>query len=306
MSSCSRICGCVSPPIVPMTARSEPSGRVTSAGASVCGGRRPGPYSAGWPGSSEKPMPRLCRPMPVAGSNSECSRSPDAFDWINDTPMRSASTAHRYMVSPVARGARSCRTVRRVDQRAAARRPRRRRAGRHVRVLRAAPKGGRAPRHAPPRRAGAPSRCPRASSGRSSPSAIAAPEQREVALRVRRDRPHVVVPHADMQRFDPVGQRLREIGGRVLARRRARAALRRTGLGRSRRVRGRRWPRARARRPDGGPDRRCATDRCRRDRRCRGRRWSSSTAAASSGEAGNPLAAYPIAGSSTAASGSRP
>ena len=50
-STCSRIWGCESPPMVPSTARSEPSGRVTSAGASVWGGRRPGASSAGWPGA---------------------------------------------------------------------------------------------------------------------------------------------------------------------------------------------------------------------------------------------------------------
>ena len=101
-SSCRRICGCVSPPMVPMTARRPPSGRVTTAGARVWGGRRPGPYSAGWPGSSEKPMPRLCSPMPVAGSKSS-EPNPDALDWISDTPMRSRSTAHRYIVSPAPR-----------------------------------------------------------------------------------------------------------------------------------------------------------------------------------------------------------
>ncbi len=42
-------------------------------------------------------------------------------------------------------------------------------------------------------------------------------EQCEVPLRVRRDRPHVVVPDADVQRFDPVGHRLREVCGRVFA-----------------------------------------------------------------------------------------
>ena len=63
-----RIWGWESPPMVPSTARSEPSGRVTSAGDSVCGGRRPGPSSAGWPGARRKPMPRSWRKIPVAGS----------------------------------------------------------------------------------------------------------------------------------------------------------------------------------------------------------------------------------------------
>ena len=42
-SSCTTIWGWASPPIEPSTARIEPSGSVTSAGARVWGGRRPGP-----------------------------------------------------------------------------------------------------------------------------------------------------------------------------------------------------------------------------------------------------------------------
>ena len=47
-ASWSRICGWASPPIVPNTATSSLP-RDASAGDSVCGGRRPGPNSAGWP-----------------------------------------------------------------------------------------------------------------------------------------------------------------------------------------------------------------------------------------------------------------
>ncbi len=54
-ASCSMICGWASPPIVPMTAASEPSSRVAAIGSSVWGGRRPGANSAGWPGSQVEP-----------------------------------------------------------------------------------------------------------------------------------------------------------------------------------------------------------------------------------------------------------
>ena len=57
--TCKRICGCESPPIVPSTAARRPSRSVTSAGVSVCGGCRPGAYSAGCPSSTEKPMPAV-------------------------------------------------------------------------------------------------------------------------------------------------------------------------------------------------------------------------------------------------------
>ena len=47
----------------PRPPRSPASGR----GCGAAGG--PGPTSAGWPSTSEKPTPRLCRKMPVDGSN---------------------------------------------------------------------------------------------------------------------------------------------------------------------------------------------------------------------------------------------
>ncbi len=61
--------------------RSEPSGRVTRAGTSVCGGRLPGASSAGCPGVRLKPVPRFWSPMPVRGSNSRVP-NPAAFDWM--------------------------------------------------------------------------------------------------------------------------------------------------------------------------------------------------------------------------------
>ena len=96
---CKRICGCESPPIVPSTAASRPSRSVTIAGVSVCGGCLPGAYSAGCPSSTEKPSPRLCRLMPVDGSNRWLPK-PEAFDWMSDTPTPSPSTTHSAVVSP--------------------------------------------------------------------------------------------------------------------------------------------------------------------------------------------------------------
>ena len=66
--SWSTTCGWVSPPMVPRTARSDPSRCWTRAGASVCGGRRPGRYSAGWPAVTENPWARLWRKMPTSGT----------------------------------------------------------------------------------------------------------------------------------------------------------------------------------------------------------------------------------------------
>ena len=86
--------GCESPPIVPSTARSSPPGPVTSAGERVCGGRRPGPYSAGWPGRRENPMPRLWSSTPVPGTATWLPK-PDAFDWIRLTALPSPSAVHR-------------------------------------------------------------------------------------------------------------------------------------------------------------------------------------------------------------------
>ena len=60
-------------------------GRSPVAGVRVWGGRRPGAYSAGWPSSTEKPSPRLCRLMPVDGSKRWLPK-PEAFDWMSETP----------------------------------------------------------------------------------------------------------------------------------------------------------------------------------------------------------------------------
>ena len=123
-ATCSRICGWASPPIVPNTAASAPS-RVAIAGHSVCGGRRPGASSAGWPGCRQKPRPRLCRLIPVVGSTSH-EPKPDALDWIRLTARPAASAVHRYVVSPAAaatgrRPARSTSTARPRSSMAASR-----------------------------------------------------------------------------------------------------------------------------------------------------------------------------------------
>ncbi len=97
-ASCSRICGCASPPIVPNTAASSPS-RVAIAGHSVWGGRRPGRSSAGWPSCRLNPSPRSCRLMPVVGSTSH-EPNPAALDWMRLTAVPPASAVHRYVVSP--------------------------------------------------------------------------------------------------------------------------------------------------------------------------------------------------------------
>ena len=95
------ICGCASPPMAPTRCVSAPPSVVTSMGERVCGGRRPGATSAGWPAASEKPTPRLCRKTPVAGST-RCEPKSSALDCVNETPSPSASSAHRCVVSPSA------------------------------------------------------------------------------------------------------------------------------------------------------------------------------------------------------------
>ena len=92
-ASWSRICGWASPPIVPKTAASS-SALVAMAGQSVCGGRRRGPYSAGWPAWRLNPRPRLCRLMPVVGSTSH-EPNPAALDWIRLTAIPESSAVHR-------------------------------------------------------------------------------------------------------------------------------------------------------------------------------------------------------------------
>ena len=80
--------------MVPTVAVSAPCSVVTRSGQRVWGGRRPGPYSAGWPSSRLKPRPRLWRLMPEPGSTSQLPK-PAALDWMSETAIRSSSTAHR-------------------------------------------------------------------------------------------------------------------------------------------------------------------------------------------------------------------
>ena len=53
--SCRSTCGWLSPPMVPSTAASAPSGSVTRSGDSVCGGRRPGVQLGGVAGLQREP-----------------------------------------------------------------------------------------------------------------------------------------------------------------------------------------------------------------------------------------------------------
>jgi len=86
-------------PMVPSTESRAPSSAVTTTGESVCGGRRRGPYSAGWPCCSEKPMPRLCTKIPWSSSKS-WDPKPAPLDMMRETPVRSRSTTHTHVVPP--------------------------------------------------------------------------------------------------------------------------------------------------------------------------------------------------------------
>ena len=198
-------------------------------GERVCGGRRPGATSAGWPGTSEKPTPRLCRKTPVVGST-RCEPKSSALDCVSDTPRPSASCAHRCVVSPSPRRATS--RGRPVPRRPAPRR--------------VAPRGCASTRAAAAaRRSGSRSASPSAPSkstaGRSWPTARqrldeqvgplrvvrVGPEagrlghrgagQREVALRRGRHGPQLVAPRAGAQRRAPRRRAGGEVGRREVA-----------------------------------------------------------------------------------------
>ena len=70
----------------------------------MCAGRRPPASSFGWPGTSEKPAPRLCSRIPVSGSS---THAPNAWYrlWVSETASPESSAATTATVSPVAGGA---------------------------------------------------------------------------------------------------------------------------------------------------------------------------------------------------------
>ena len=163
--------------------RASPS-RSRSAGASVCGGRRPGASSAGWPGSREKPRPRLCRLMPVVGSTSHEPKPGGVRLDQADGPPAVVGRAQVRRVAGVDAGAGRGGDRVRVD--------RRRRAGRSRassgtrRPRRGAPPGDRTRRPWPPRQTGAPTPRRRDRPGSPTRSTSAAMPSDEVALRVGR------------------------------------------------------------------------------------------------------------------------
>ncbi len=288
-SSWSTIWGWASPPMDPSTASSAPSGRVIRAGASVWGGRRPGPYRAGCPGATAKPMPRLCRLMPVRGSNRP-EPKPEALLWMSDTPMRSPSTTARWMVPPAAPGDATAAT-------ASGRMRARRRSSStgSSSASGSAPAWSRSGRSKPARRALSASRWAQAGS----PGGVGQVEalgderagQAQVALRRRGHGPHVGAPDPTAQRRHPVGQRSRQVRTGGTRRPPAPAGPGRTRPGRSRRV----PPPPPLAGP--GPRRAGAPDRPRRRRAptrkspAPGRSATSGTMAASMVEAGKPSAA---------------
>ena len=291
-ATCSRICGWASPPIVPNTAASSPS-RVAIAGHSVCGGRAPGRYSAGWPGARLNPSPRLCRLMPVVGSTSHDPK-PAALDWIRLTASPEASAVHRYVVSPAAaangrrparcevdevgpgldRGQQGLPVGRLVEHVGTVEGGGRRRLDEHVRPLRVVRIVGHADLLGEPGRA-----------------------ERQVALRVRADRRQLDAERRRLQRVDPVGLDAGEVVVGEVARRRGRAVPRRTLRRRSPIGRRRRSP-ARASatpgRRTGAPGRlACDASSSKRARASSSSRPSEPT---SNGLAGKPNAARRIAG----------
>ena len=203
-----------------------PSGRVTRAGDKRVGRTpAPGPYSAGCPGSREKPTPRLWRKTPVSPATRWAPKS-RALDWVSEIPRPSASTAHRWVVSPsestavLLRGPSSCGFGRRCPRRdrwtsRAALEPLEREqlgAVGTVEEHRRAIEAGGAPRLGdqvrPQRVVGV---------GRDA-DLLGDPGAGEcqVALGGRRNRPQVVAEGPQHQRLDPLRQRSGQIVGRVL------------------------------------------------------------------------------------------
>ena len=196
-------------------------------GERVCGGRRPGATSAGWPGTSEKPTPRLCRKTPVVGST-RCEPKSSALDWVSETPRPSASMAQRCVVSPSPRratsGPRACRG--RARRRAAPwRAPDPGRRGGQPRRVEERVAVGAVEEH---RRAVVADGAPRLDE-EMGPLRIVrfGPEpgrlghrgagQREVALRRGRHGPQVVAPGAGLQRRAPRRRAGGEVGRREVA-----------------------------------------------------------------------------------------
>ena len=252
-TSWARICGWASPPIVPSTAATAPSRR-TRAGHSVCGGRRPGANSAGWPSASENPRPRFCRLIDVVGSTRhEPKPGRVGLDQADRPAVRVSGAqvrgvAVRRAGSTAAPPTRTRRASRHV-------RSRRRRARRRRRP-RAVARGGRRPRRSSPRPADGPTtRRPDWRAGRRRRPAAWSPRV-EVALGVRRQRAQLDAEHVDGEHVDPL--RLVSVRGRP-----RRTARRRGARGPRRRLRRRRRRGRRGRSPAASGPRRTADDRAR-------------------------------------------
>ena len=102
-SSCRSTCGWLSPPIVPSTAARSPAGVVTSSGERVCGGRRPGVELRGVARLQAEPDAPVVQEDAGAGDH-EVAPPVGRVDWMRDTPVPSASVAHRWIVPPGAAG----------------------------------------------------------------------------------------------------------------------------------------------------------------------------------------------------------
>ncbi len=74
-------------------------------GERVCGGRRPGATSAGWPGTSEKPTPAIVQEDPGRGPTRWEPKS-SALDCVSEMPRPSASMRAQVRGVPVAQAGR--------------------------------------------------------------------------------------------------------------------------------------------------------------------------------------------------------
>ena len=190
-ASWSRICGWASPPIVPNTAAKRPSDAWRAPGDSVCGGRRPGPSSAGCPARQVEAEAAVVQVDPGV-----------RLDEVAAEAGR-VRLDQRHADPPPSRRSRRCTGTscrRRASARCVPRRARGRsgRAGASISASSAAPSASSwstSGRSKPAAVAASISRWAHrgssGSSGRSSRSASRGRAEREVALRVRADRVQV-------------------------------------------------------------------------------------------------------------------
>ena len=218
-STCSRIWGWPSPPMVPSTAWSVAVGTGDQRGRERVGRATPGPVLGGVAGHEGEPDAPVVQDDP--GRRLE-EVAAEARGVRLDQRHAHALAVDGAQVGGVVRrsppdGSAASAAAEASDGIPSRGEPRRCRAARRRRRRPTAPPDGPARPPSPRRPGRPPRRRSSGSSGRPSRSASQAAGQRQVALRRGRHGPEVVVPDAQAERRDPLGQGPGEVVGRVLA-----------------------------------------------------------------------------------------